>query len=38
MTAHDYAKIASIVGEDKIDALREAGVEIAEKPTKPTVE
>lgn len=33
---HDYQKIAAIVGEDKIEALREAGVEIADKPTKPT--
>ena len=37
MTAYDYRKIASIVGEDKIDALREAGVQIGEKPTKPTM-
>lgn len=37
MTTHDYKTIASIVGEDKIDALRKAGVEIAEKPTKPTM-
>lgn len=36
MTTHDYKTIASIVGEDKIDALREAGVQIGEKPTKPT--
>lgn len=36
MTAYDYGKIASIVGEDKIDALREAGVQIGEKPVKPT--
>ena len=36
MTTHDYNTIASIVGEDKIDALREAGVQIGEKPVKPT--
>ena len=36
MKTHDYNKIAAIVGEDKIDALREAGVDIADKPTKPT--
>lgn len=33
---HDYQKIAAIVGEDKIEALREAGVNIADKPAKPT--
>lgn len=33
---HDYDTIAEIVGEDKINALREAGVEIGDKPTKPT--
>lgn len=33
---HDYDKIASIVGDDKIEALREAGVEISDKPAKPT--
>lgn len=33
---HDYDKIAAIVGEDKINALREAGVEITDKSTKPT--
>lgn len=33
---HDYNTIAAIVGEDKIDALRDAGVPIADKPTKPT--
>lgn len=33
---HDYNKIAAIVGADKIDALRDAGVNIADKPTKPT--
>ena len=33
---HDYQKIAAIVGEDKIEALREAGVDIADKLTKPT--
>ncbi|OFT88998.1 hypothetical protein [Corynebacterium sp. HMSC28B08] len=36
MTAYDYRKIAAIVGEDKIDALRKAGVQIGEKPKKPT--
>lgn len=33
---YDYDKIAAIVGEDKINALREAGVEIADKPVKLT--
>ncbi len=36
MTTHDYNKIAAIVGEDKIDALRDAGVDISDKPTQPT--
>lgn len=35
---HDYKTIASIVGADKIDALRDAGVDIADKPTKPTTD
>ena len=35
---HDYDKIAAIVGEDKINALREAGVEITDKPSKPTTD
>lgn len=35
---HDYKTIAAIVGEDKIDALRDAGVDIADKPTKPTTD
>lgn len=33
---HDYKTIASIVGEDKIQALRDAGVDIGDKPTQPT--
>lgn len=33
---HDYNKIASIVGEDKVQALRDAGVDIGDKPTQPT--
>lgn len=32
----DYRKIADIVGEDKIQALRDAGVNIADKPNQPT--
>ncbi len=36
MTTHDYKTIAAIVGADKIDALRDAGVDIADKTTKPT--
>lgn len=35
---HDYNKIAGIVGEDKVQALRDAGVDIADKPTKPTTD
>ena len=38
MTTHDYNTIAAIVGADKIDALRDAGVPIADKPTKPTTD
>lgn len=38
MKTHDYNRIAAIVGEDKIDALRDAGVDIADKPTKPTAD
>ena len=38
MTTHDYDRIAAIVGADKIDALRDAGVDIADKPTKPTTD
>lgn len=38
MTTHDYKTIAAIVGADKIDALRDAGVPIADKPTKPTTD
>lgn len=33
---HDYNQIAAIVGEDKIAALRKIGVDIGNKPDKPT--
>lgn len=33
---HDYRQVAAVVGEDKVAALRKIGVDIGDKPAKPT--